>query len=346
MASRLVCFSLVVAAAAQSVPEVQIPTLPPITVDVPAVLQNIGADCWTPCNETSGYCSFCGRGNACCRKNITDAPPECKGPVAYTTWHHQCVTPIIGQPVPNLPVAMLPSPALMATPEPIATPAPIATAAATATEAAPEATPEPIATPAPIATAAATATEAAPEAESGDDSDSGADGDSVDNSADGDGSEEPAAEPKSKELAASDAGGAAAAAAASDDSFGAAQWAIVGAAAAAVLGAGAASFYLSGQEPKRATRGVGLTAETTGRDLETAELLREPTSPTNSAAMPMMVQTPSPEGMLGMSTAYYAQQPNYYTQSPGMGSAACPMCGNVYAPDSNFCRKCGHQRMA
>ena len=57
-------------------------------------LQNIGQDCWYECKQTSGFCDFCGRGNACCRKSYgADSPKECRGNLSFTTWHHECVVP-------------------------------------------------------------------------------------------------------------------------------------------------------------------------------------------------------------------------------------------------------------
>ena len=58
-------------------------------------LVNIGKDCWWECGKKSGTCPFCGTGNACCRRGYDeDTPNECKGALAFTTWHHECVVPI------------------------------------------------------------------------------------------------------------------------------------------------------------------------------------------------------------------------------------------------------------
>ena len=58
-------------------------------------LVNIGKDCFWECDEKSGFCPFCGNGNACCRRDYSaDAPQECKGALTFTTWHHECVVPI------------------------------------------------------------------------------------------------------------------------------------------------------------------------------------------------------------------------------------------------------------
>ena len=57
-------------------------------------LQNIGLDCWYECKQTSGFCEFCGVGNACCREGYdADSPKECQGNVHFTTWHHECIVP-------------------------------------------------------------------------------------------------------------------------------------------------------------------------------------------------------------------------------------------------------------
>jgi len=58
-------------------------------------LTNIGADCWEPCQHQSGYCAYCGAGNACCRQNgDTNPPRECVGVTSFTTWHHECIAPV------------------------------------------------------------------------------------------------------------------------------------------------------------------------------------------------------------------------------------------------------------
>lgn len=58
-------------------------------------LVNIGKDCFWECDKKSGFCPFCGNGNACCRRDYSaDAPQECKGALTFTTWHHECVVPI------------------------------------------------------------------------------------------------------------------------------------------------------------------------------------------------------------------------------------------------------------
>merc|ERR550514_30542 len=42
-------------------------------------LQNAGKDCMPTCNQKSGYCDWCGVGNACCKKGAEDGPEDCKG---------------------------------------------------------------------------------------------------------------------------------------------------------------------------------------------------------------------------------------------------------------------------
>ncbi|CAE8622538.1 unnamed protein product [Polarella glacialis] len=64
---------------------------------VPEVLTNIRKDCWEACNQLSGLCSFCGKGNACCRHNTTgegSQPKECRDIPTYFTWHSECVIPV------------------------------------------------------------------------------------------------------------------------------------------------------------------------------------------------------------------------------------------------------------
>jgi len=56
-------------------------------------VQNIGQDCWDPCEGRSGFCSWCGHGNACCRRQFPSDPEECYGvPNAnFIADTHQCV---------------------------------------------------------------------------------------------------------------------------------------------------------------------------------------------------------------------------------------------------------------
>lgn len=73
---------------------------PPVSADKPppppaGLLLNIGLDCWKPCNKASGLCTYCGQGNACCRRNGDPNPPEeCKNVTTFLTWHHECITPM------------------------------------------------------------------------------------------------------------------------------------------------------------------------------------------------------------------------------------------------------------
>eukprot|EP00928_Gymnodinium_smaydae_P087264 TRINITY_DN7154_c0_g1_i1.p1 TRINITY_DN7154_c0_g1~~TRINITY_DN7154_c0_g1_i1.p1 ORF type:complete len:649 (+),score=111.84 TRINITY_DN7154_c0_g1_i1:83-1948(+) len=60
--------------------------------DVPVKHQ--GQDCWGRC-LTGGSCSWCGEGNACCRANEKNDPPECGGVTEFSAWnHHVCVAPV------------------------------------------------------------------------------------------------------------------------------------------------------------------------------------------------------------------------------------------------------------
>ncbi|CAK0823098.1 unnamed protein product [Prorocentrum cordatum] len=38
-----------------------------------------------------GYCSWCGEGNACCKRGAVDDPPECAGVTSFSRSHHECV---------------------------------------------------------------------------------------------------------------------------------------------------------------------------------------------------------------------------------------------------------------
>merc|ERR1719158_980400 len=61
-------------------------------------LQNAGKDCMPTCNQKSGYCDWCGVGNACCKNGAEDGPEECKGAMSdYTTDGHECVAIATGQ---------------------------------------------------------------------------------------------------------------------------------------------------------------------------------------------------------------------------------------------------------
>lgn len=50
---------------------------------------HIGEDCWGECS--TGYCSWCGKGNACCKKDRQQDPPECRNAVDFKTTLHECV---------------------------------------------------------------------------------------------------------------------------------------------------------------------------------------------------------------------------------------------------------------
>lgn len=60
------------------------------TVNTPAL--HPGADCVDACKGRPGYCQWCGRGNACCRKGFQADPKECKQAKAFATSHHECVS--------------------------------------------------------------------------------------------------------------------------------------------------------------------------------------------------------------------------------------------------------------
>jgi len=55
-----------------------------------APLQHAGEDCFDRCNKTGGYCSLCGKGNACCRKGWAKNPTECTSAMNYLTAKHEC----------------------------------------------------------------------------------------------------------------------------------------------------------------------------------------------------------------------------------------------------------------
>lgn len=65
--------------------------------DAPAAygtLRNAGLDCFQSCNRRpGGYCSWCGAGNACCRKGwVSNSSAECDG-AAFIGHKHECVAP-------------------------------------------------------------------------------------------------------------------------------------------------------------------------------------------------------------------------------------------------------------
>ncbi|CAE7033675.1 unnamed protein product [Symbiodinium natans] len=59
----------------------------------PSKLLHEGEDCWRPCGNVSGDCSWCGLGNACCRLGAKFDPPECEGATFSTAKWHTCVAP-------------------------------------------------------------------------------------------------------------------------------------------------------------------------------------------------------------------------------------------------------------
>lgn len=52
-------------------------------------------DCFEPCGNRSGYCTYhCGLGRACCKEGDPDTPEECKSPYGpFATDHYECITP-------------------------------------------------------------------------------------------------------------------------------------------------------------------------------------------------------------------------------------------------------------
>ena len=57
------------------------------------MVANVGKDCWWECGQKSGYCDYCGSGNACCKQGDEGAPGECQGELGFHTWHHECIAP-------------------------------------------------------------------------------------------------------------------------------------------------------------------------------------------------------------------------------------------------------------
>jgi hypothetical protein len=74
-------------------------------------VKNLGKDCWRPCGETPGSCSYCGSG-LCCRQNWGSDPAECRQAESFMNEnYHGCVavmptpqpTPLqTPQPTPSL----------------------------------------------------------------------------------------------------------------------------------------------------------------------------------------------------------------------------------------------------
>merc|ERR1719444_300112 len=59
-------------------------------------LQHAGEDCMPSCDK-AGYCDWCGKGNACCKKGGENSPDECKSVAEFKTDKHECVAIITGQ---------------------------------------------------------------------------------------------------------------------------------------------------------------------------------------------------------------------------------------------------------
>lgn len=61
-------------------------------------LSHAGEDCLEACESRSGFCDWCGRGNACCKKDSTDDPADCVGAMTeFVTEGHECVAVATGQ---------------------------------------------------------------------------------------------------------------------------------------------------------------------------------------------------------------------------------------------------------
>lgn len=56
----------------------------------PPAVEHVGEDCWGPC--LSGFCSWCGEGNACCKHGRVEDMPECVDATSFVALtHHECV---------------------------------------------------------------------------------------------------------------------------------------------------------------------------------------------------------------------------------------------------------------
>lgn len=57
---------------------------------------SLGDDCLRACGNKTGYCAWCGDGNACCRKGDGEDPAECDGVKGFITdgEYHECVEPL------------------------------------------------------------------------------------------------------------------------------------------------------------------------------------------------------------------------------------------------------------
>jgi len=60
-------------------------------VRLAAPITEPGRDCWDLCAFKSGYCAWCGHGNACCRRGTPNDVPECQRAASFLTSHHECV---------------------------------------------------------------------------------------------------------------------------------------------------------------------------------------------------------------------------------------------------------------
>jgi len=235
-----------------SAPAAAAPAPPPAPT---GMLQNNGLDCWEPCNQKTGLCDYCGRGNACCNRNSANPPTECKNITTFVTWHHECVTP----------VQQVDKPAEEAFEDPTAAGATAASEAASAGKS----TEEQTAAAAVAAGQSATkegmplfqATQASTEAAKDAASSAGLDGDAAQTAGSAAASAAAASGFSDDMLVATSAGNNVAMdvqtgteTAAADtktitpsDAFGTGQWVLVILAVLAILAAGAAGYYLSGQ---------------------------------------------------------------------------------------------------
>eukprot|EP00933_Yihiella_yeosuensis_P005785 TRINITY_DN110373_c0_g1_i1.p1 TRINITY_DN110373_c0_g1~~TRINITY_DN110373_c0_g1_i1.p1 ORF type:complete len:531 (+),score=97.78 TRINITY_DN110373_c0_g1_i1:64-1593(+) len=65
----------------------------------PQIVQHTTQNCWTDSKSRctkSGWCDWCGEGNACCRQNWNSDPAECQSVTLFpTNQHHVCVKPTV-----------------------------------------------------------------------------------------------------------------------------------------------------------------------------------------------------------------------------------------------------------
>jgi len=73
---------------------------------VPTILQNQGANCWNPCDQTAGPCDFCGTEGVCCRQGFASDPEECGGLGAPN--FHTCILPVEMEEEPQYPDTEIP----------------------------------------------------------------------------------------------------------------------------------------------------------------------------------------------------------------------------------------------